>query len=262
MLYASYSYGTTGSTLFFNRLFPFIVALMSVASIQAIKLFMKIFTYSITEPVSDISEFKADLFAYVKIGKTKPFSDLFHFIRKKQVAELLYNLDKPKPPFLLDKLQSVYDFLDQANVPKISHFTWMEYFKETKVTSFNYHGKSDYPLDTLRLDFIEFIDDVYNNKAVLKIKSQSEKQLFMYLEKKNYWSLYIENPTAIRDWLYEDVNKIPLEQKKEITEGIFRHKDEFNARKLSEEIGVSIIDVLVVFLYFIMLDRISVNLLK
>ena len=259
MLYTPYPYGFSGLEEFFNKLFPFIVALMSISSVQAIKIFMKIFTYSFTEPVSDISEFRSDLSAYIKIGNTKPFYDMFEFIRKKQVEEMLNdNLNKSKPIPLIKEVQLGYDNLLSKIVPEIKHYAWTEYFREKRVTSFNYRGKSDYPLDELRLEFIEFINEICNKNVVLKINTIYEKQLYMYLGKASLWSTYIESSTAIRDWLYEDINKIPIKQKNEITCQLAFNKKEFNARKVSEMIQVPIENVLVILLYLMLDDKIYV----
>ncbi len=239
--------GTSEPVLFFNNLFPFSIAIASAATVLATKKILQMFTLSFRKPVSEIDEFRADLIAYIKLNNAEPFHNALKFLRKHQVNfSLNQQIQKGFKQGLIAKAKDSYNKVFNKGIYAKKYSNWLEYFKEDYgKLNVTFGAGFDYPVDRLRKEFLEFIDDMCKQHISFEINRQiTIEQRISQLSKA---LIITTGKVALSEWLKE-VYEIPRENRKKVTEYLTNHLNNFNAMECSDSTQVTAYEVIVIIL--------------
>jgi hypothetical protein len=242
---ATYTSGQ-GLTEWQNSLTPFLVALISTAAIVVLKNAIDIGKYALEDPVPEINEFKADMIAYLNIMSTGPFIRSLRFLRENQIKNIIsLEISKGLAKTPLTNVKDSYNRFFEKGIYARQYSSWLEYFKENYGKLIVTQGVGfELPTDSLRTEFLLFIDKLCKSKVALRIIKDLKSS---YINRRSF----LTDNVGIIGWL-KDINMVAERDIEKVIKYMDTHP-EFNAQVCSLQTGVELYDVLVTFL-FLMVD--------
>jgi hypothetical protein len=166
-----------GLVSYVNRLVPYIITTISISIFLTVQVGTQLLFTTLKRPVSSIDEFRADLIAYLELGKVEPFSSSLATMRRYQVAyQVKQQVEKGFERQFTARIRALYRRAWKRGIYSKQYRSWMDYFRTSYGNLLVTLGRGfDYPNDELRIEFLRFIERVC--KAQIRLECNAAKRV-------------------------------------------------------------------------------------